>query len=252
MLNVRYDYGFLGKLFGVPRKLLSQLGGFCTSFTVEGRILKATFPAFPVPDKNPVKFWLDEEELAAFIEEQGGATPEDLTHDDITDWDAATADFLDGDDYDAIIGAVEDVVAIVDGILADYLSSADVGVIVAEENHTHTTADITDWGTATSQFLTDADMAGYALEDDLLDVEADVLELAEEILDINDDLDDLFTWYNSGVSSSTIRVVTGVTWNGTKLAFTYRDVAVAHGLITNVPGSDSSTDIDTPAVITWS
>lgn len=244
MLNVRYDYGFLGKLFGVPRKLLSQLGGFCTSFTVEGRILKATFPAFPVPDKNPVKFWLDEEELAAFIEEQGGATPEDLTHDDITDWDAATADFLDGDDYDDIIGSVEGIIEIVDGILEDYLSSADIGVTVAEEDHTHTTADITDWGTATSQFLTDADMAGYALEDDLLDVEADVIELAEEILDINDDLDDLFTWYAKGIASSYFEVGGRIMWDGTKITQQYRTVNVTNGLISSV-GAVSTTTINT-------
>ena len=77
----------------------------------------------------------------------------------------------------------------------------------------------------------------------------------------SDDLDDLITKdeipqdFISAISSrksGTIKVCTGVTWNGTKLAYTYRNVVVTQGLITNITASDSTTDIDTPTVITWS
>lgn len=183
---------------------------------------------------------------------QNGST-EDLTHDDIADWDEAVENsFVSSDSYGTISDSIGEIADIVDGILTDYLSADDIGVTVAEQDHSHTTADIDDWGTATAEFLTDADMSAYALEADLLDLASDVVDMASEIIDINDDLDDLYSWHNNGVNSATMKVVTGVTWNGTKLAYTYRNIPISHGIITSVPGSDSSTDIDTPTVISWS
>lgn len=49
----------------------------------------------------------------------------------------------------------------VDTILEDYLTTDDIGVSVAEEDHAHTASDITDWATATADFLTDADLSDY-------------------------------------------------------------------------------------------
>jgi len=70
MLNVRFDYGFIGRLFGVPRKFLSQVGAFCASFASGHQIIDVRTPAFPDPEKNPVTVGIDEEELKKFIKEQ--------------------------------------------------------------------------------------------------------------------------------------------------------------------------------------
>lgn len=159
------------------------------------------------------EFELDLEYAKKYLGIEDAEKPDDLTHEDITDWDTATADFLDGDDYDAIIEAIGDVADIVDGILADYLDSGDINVTVAAKNHTHTTANITDWATATADFLTDADMSNYALEADLLTlaeevtwIEGDILDLADAVEQIDtdlaaleDDFDDLYAaLYPSG------------------------------------------------------
>lgn len=123
---------------------------------------------------------------------QNGSS-EDLTHDDITDWDDATAGFLTDDDYDTISGAITDLSDIVDEILTEldgYLTVDDIGVTVAEEDHTHTTADISDWGTATADFLTDADMSAYALDADLELLESDVDDISETLETIIDDIYD--------------------------------------------------------------
>lgn len=120
---------------------------------------------------------------------QNGST-EDLTHDDIADWDEAVENsFVSSDSYGTISDSIGEIADIVDGILTDYLSADDIGVAVAEENHTHTTEEIDDWGTATANFLTDTDMSDYALDADLALLEQDVADIAEEIIDINDDLD---------------------------------------------------------------
>ncbi len=70
MLNVRFDYGFIGRLFGVPRKFLSQVGAFCTSFASGHQIIDVRAPAFPDPEKNPVTVGINEEQLDAFIKER--------------------------------------------------------------------------------------------------------------------------------------------------------------------------------------
>lgn len=175
------------------------------------------------------EFELDLEYAKKYLGIEDAEKPDDLTHEDITDWDTATADFLDGDDYDAIIEAIGDVEDIVDGILADYLDSGDINVTVAAKNHTHTTANITDWATATADFLTDADMSNYALEADLLTlaeevtgIEVDILDLADavEAIDtdlaaLEDDFDDLYAaLYPSGtkgwVDLTTAQTVGGI------------------------------------------
>lgn len=229
------------------------------------------------------EFELDLEYAKKYLGIEDAEKPDDLTHEDITDWDTATADFLDGDDYDAIIEAIGDVADIVDGILADYLDSGDINVTVAAKNHTHTTANITDWATATADFLTDADMSNYALEADLLTlaeevtgIEGDLLDLADaveaidadlallelDVQDISDYLetcltdDDLPAAFITAVASrktlSDMKVITDLQWTGTALQYKSRSVSYSNGLLT-VKGSESSwTTLDTPTVISWS
>lgn len=199
------------------------------------------------------EFELDLEFAKKYLGIEDAEKPDDLTHEDITDWDTATADFLDGDDYDAIIEAIGDVADIVDGILADYLDSGDINVTVAAKNHTHTTANITDWATATADFLTDADMSNYALEADLLTlaeevtgIEGDLLELADYVESMDADIADLADWYATG-RGGTFNVVTNVEWTGTVLRMSRKSVTFTNGLITAI-GNDSTTTIDTPVL----
>ena len=175
---------------------------------------------------------------------QNGST-EDLTHDDIADWDEAVENsFVSSDSYGTISDSIGEIADIVDGILTDYLSADDIGVTVAEQDHSHTTADIDDWGTATAEFLTDADMSAYALEADLLDLASDVVDMASEIIDINDDLDDLYSWYAKGTASSSFEVGGRIMWDGTKITQQYRTVNVTNGLISGV-GVTSTVTINT-------
>lgn len=178
---------------------------------------------------------------------QNGST-EDLTHDDIADWDEAVENsFVSSDSYGTISDSIGEIADIVDGILTDYLSADDIGVTVAEQDHSHTTADIDDWVTATMDFITNADLSGYALEADLLDVEADVVEIAQEILDINDDLDDLFAWYALGIRSGTLTIGGEVFWDGTTLTQPVQTVSITNGLVTDI-GSASTRTIDNPVL----
>lgn len=177
----------------------------------------------------------------------------EITHDKITDWDAATAWFLTDDDYDTLSGAITDLSDIVDEILTEldgYLTVDDIGVTVAEEDHTHTTANITDWDTATADFLTDADMSNYALEADLLTlaeevtgIEGDILDLADavEAIDtdlaaLEDDFDDLYAaLYPSGtkgwVDLTTAQTVGGVkTFSEITKHNSHIDISGSHSL----------------------
>lgn len=196
------------------------------------------------------EFELDLEYAKKYLGIEDAEKPDNITHEDITDWDTATADFLDGNDYDAIIKAIGDVSDIVDGILADYLDSGDINVTVAAKNHTHTTANITDWATATADFLTDADMSNYALEADLLTlaeevtgIEVDLLDLADAVEQIDTDLAD---WYATGRTGS-FNVVTNVEWTGTVLRMSRKSVQFTNGIITSI-GNDSTVTIDTPVL----
>lgn len=182
------------------------------------------------PDTSGFEIGLDIEEAIEVLGISSGEKPDDLTHEDITDWDTATADFLDGDDYDAIVEAIGDVADIVDGILADYLDSGDINVTVAAKNHTHTTANITDWATATADFLTDADMSNYALEADLLTlaeevtgIEGDLLDLADaveaidtDLATLEDDFDDLYAALYPSGTKGWVDLTTNQTIGGSK------------------------------------
>ena len=67
MLNLRFDYGFIGRLFGVPRKFLSQVGAFCVSFASGHQIIDVRAPAFPDPEDNPVTVGINEDHLKSFV-----------------------------------------------------------------------------------------------------------------------------------------------------------------------------------------
>ena len=137
----------------------------------------------------------------------------EITHDKITDWDAATVGFLTDDDYDTLSGAITDLSEIVDEILTEldgYLTVDDIGVTVAEEDHTHTTADISNWGTATADFLTDADMSAYALDADLAALEEDVADIADLVDAIDADL------YDASGNKAWVDLTTNQTIRGNK------------------------------------
>lgn len=51
--------------------------------------------------------------------------------------------------------------------------------------------------------------------------------------------------------TGTQTVVTGVTWNGTKLQFTKRTLTLTNGVVT-ARTAESTEEVDTPTVITWS
>lgn len=68
MFTCRRDFGFLGRLFGVPRTWLSQVGAFCSSWSTEGRLLYLIMPALPDPGTAPIKLGIDEEALGEFVD----------------------------------------------------------------------------------------------------------------------------------------------------------------------------------------
>lgn len=128
--------------------------------------------------------------------------------------------------------AVEQLLQIVNGIVADYAKSGDIQNAISTFSNT-----------ASSTYATKAQLQ----------------QLVDELSEL--DLDNYLTKTNipqefitaiAARKSGPIKVCTGVTWNGTKLAYTYREVTVTQGLITNIPAQDSSTDINTPTVISWS
>ena len=254
--NIRdkFDVGFT--ILRLPRSWLRKVAGFLNYFTA-GDYIDITKPDNPSLE-TPVKVSVAYAALLAQLQKDiGGDVPDNvLTTDDIGVSVASQEDFTElhddtqqlADDFDAHLLDFEDLSDIVDGILAEldgYLTVDDIGVTVAEEDHTHTTADISDWGTATQNFLTDADMSAYALEADLLDLASEVVDMASEIIDINDDLDDLYSWYGTGVSSGSFTLGGQVVWDGTKLTQPVQTVSVANGLITQI-GTTSTKTIDTP------
>ena len=68
MLDLKHSFGLFGRIFGVPRKFLSQVGAFCASMTSGHSIISVNVPAFPDPVLNPVKIGIDETNLKSFIE----------------------------------------------------------------------------------------------------------------------------------------------------------------------------------------
>ena len=135
-----------------------------------------------------------------------------------------------GHDHDseyASISTVEDLADIVEGILTDYQDASDVSSAITTALADYVSA--TDLATTLADYVTDSDLGEYLEESDLPS--------------------GFLTAAASG-KSGTITVVTGVTWNGTTLAYTKQTVTVSKGLITNL-GTSSSTTINTPTVVTW-
>ena len=185
---------------------------------------------------------------------------------------------------DALAADVAQLATEVDGILANYLTHADIGVTVAAKshthteyaasnhthtgyatsNHTHTTSQISDWNTATANFVKTSDLSSYAsaqdvltLNGDLSALEADVEDIASIVADMYEDYlstSDIPANFISAIASrksGTITVGGLVAWNGTSLTQNTQTVTITQGLVTNI-GSATSHTIDTPTVITWS
>lgn len=96
MLNLRFDYGFVGRLFGVPRKFLSQVGAFCVSFASGHQIIDVRAPAFPDPKNNPVTVGIDEEQLKSFVRDN-----ERMAAASTLDWTKMFSKTTDG--YDVVL-----------------------------------------------------------------------------------------------------------------------------------------------------
>ena len=170
----------------------------------------------------------------------------EITHDKITDWGAATAGFATDEDLAALDAAFDSLSGIVEGLIDTCLTQDDIDVTVAEKNHTHTTANISDWDTATANFLTDADMSAYALDADLALLEQDVAELTDYVESMDQDIADLTVWYGTGIGGS-FNIVTNVEWTGSVLRMSRKSVTFTNGLITAI-GNDLTITIDTPVL----
>lgn len=68
--SVRSDFGFIGRLFGVPRSWLSKVGAFCSSFCATGRFMKLEIPDNPDPCNAPVKIGIDEDALTDAVKDE--------------------------------------------------------------------------------------------------------------------------------------------------------------------------------------
>ena len=82
MFNVKTDFGFVGRLFGVPRAWLSKVGAFCSSWSTHGNIITLERPDNPDPEHAPIKLGIDEEALGEFVDAHGadmGEEPVDNT-----------------------------------------------------------------------------------------------------------------------------------------------------------------------------
>ena len=93
MFNVKTDFGFVGRLFGVPRAWLSKVGAFCSSWTTHGRIITLERPDNPDPEHAPIRIGIDEEALGEFVDARGtdmGENPVDNTS--FSDLDSFTGD----------------------------------------------------------------------------------------------------------------------------------------------------------------
>lgn len=100
--------------------------------------------------------------------------------------------------------------------------------------------DLTDYVTQTelTNYVTQNDLADYVTQSDLTDY------VTEQ------DFPNNFFTSLSQAKTTTLNVVTDVTWNGTTLQKKTRQLTISNGLITGVAGELTST-IDTPTVITW-
>lgn len=211
-----------------------QSAGCLVVTDAQGRITHSDSNPLAKDVADLVKQWIDNDR------EIGGGT---ITHNKITDWETATAGFLDGEDYDVIADAIGDVAA----ELSDCLTLADVGVTVAEQTHTHTTSQLTDWGSATSGFITDAELAGYAtwaeldaLANEVAGIDADLLAIAEYVEEMDADISSILSAFASGYSNA-FTVVTGVTWNGSAIEVEKATINFGSGLANGVSGAAGNT-----------
>ena len=104
MFNVKTDFGFVGRLFGVPRAWLSKVGAFCSSWTTHGNIITLERPDNPDPEHAPIKLGIDEEALGEFVDARGtdmGEAPVDNTG-------FSDLDSFDGDNVLPETGSVAD------------------------------------------------------------------------------------------------------------------------------------------------
>ena len=76
MFSIRRDFGLSGKIFGIPRAVLARVCAFCSSWSVEGKVIKLEIPEFPDPEKNPIKLSVDEDELRSIVGGGSGSAPE--------------------------------------------------------------------------------------------------------------------------------------------------------------------------------
>ena len=185
----------------------------------------------------------------------GGVTPKDLTHNDITDWDAATADFLtQGDldgyatkaDVDAVSDLVLDLTDVVDGILLDYVSESDLTNTLSVYSNTETIASTY----ATKAELSEFDAKLVTLSDYVTSMDADLDALTGYVADMDAEIADISAWQLTGISG-TFNVVTSVEWTGTVLRMLRKSVQFTNGLITSI-GNDITTTIDTPVLFSQS
>ena len=174
-----------------------------------------------------------------------GTGNSNITTSDITDWSTATANFLTSSDVSDHITSSD-----LSTALSDYVTASELS---AELSDYVTSSDLT---TTLSDYLSSSDLStalsDYITSSDLSTALSDYVTASElgEYLEEGDFASGFITATFSGVNSGTLKVVTGVTWNGTKLQYTNQTITVSKGLITSL-GSSSTTDIDQPTVITW-
>lgn len=240
MLDLRHDFGFSGKLFGVPRKFLSQVAAFCKSFTVTGGVLKVRIPAFPDPENNPIQLWLDEDELAAFAVSSCGERFADKNHTHNyaavghTHSEYASADHTHSG-Y-ALEGHTHSNYAVSNHVHSEY----------ANKEHQHAADDISGLADAVSSAVTawsnsqgfDGKYASKTLFEKLVQEinDADYLTAS-----------DIHKSSLDAGKTASFNVVTDVVWTGTVLQKKSRAITVTNGIITGV-GNEATATIDTPVL----
>lgn len=76
MFGVKTRFGMIGRLFGVPRAWLSQVGGFCSSWKSVHNIIRLNIPDFPSRE-NPITIGVDEESIKDLM--SSPSEPEETT-----------------------------------------------------------------------------------------------------------------------------------------------------------------------------
>ena len=127
------------------------------------------------------------------------------------------------------------------------------------------TGDITDWNTATADFVTTSDLQDYVTTNDLTTTLGDYVTTNDlsttlndyvttsdlgEYLEESDFPNGFLTAASNGKNVSNISVVTDVVWTGTVLQKKYRTMTFTNGLLTSCSNEMTAT-IDTPTIVTW-